>query len=107
MKTSRASFIFLSMMAALSSCVTVEIPLEEYTVARSARDAAIAAEAAKYAPQLFYRADKAYKRGEALFKERYYSDAQNEFVEAQKLAEKAETAARIKQFQSGESNGGY
>ncbi len=107
MKTSRASLIFLSMMAALSSCVTVEIPLEEYTVARSARDAAIAAEAAKYAPQLFYRADKAYKRGEALFKERYYSDAQNEFIEAQKLAEKAETAARIKQFQSGESNGGY
>lgn len=107
MKRTRAAIVSVFMIVATSSCVTVDVPLEEYTLARSARDAAISSEAAKFAPQLFYRADKAYKRGEALYKERYYSEAQKEFMEAQKFAERAETAARMKQFQTGDSNGGF
>jgi hypothetical protein len=101
-----AAVISLPLIVAMSSCVTVDIPVQEYTLARAARDAAISAEAAKYAPQLFYRADKIYKRAETLFRDRYYSDAQDEFLEAQRLCEKAETAARLKQFQAGDASGG-
>lgn len=85
------------------SCVTVQPPTYEYTLAKAAYDAAVANEAAKYSPQLFYRAEKSFKKAETLFKERYYDAARTEFLGSQKLAERAELAARLKQFNSGGS----
>jgi hypothetical protein len=87
----------------LTACISTVVPLQEYSIAKSAYDAAVAAEAAKYSPQLFYKAEKAYKKAEKLYKDRDYSAARKEFLVSQKLAEKAETEARIKQFNSGES----
>lgn len=85
----------------ISGCVTAkDIPVEQYVLAKAAYDAAVAAEASKYSAQQLYAAEKHYKRGEVLFKERYYNDASKEFIKAQKLAEKAESTARLKQFQA-------
>ncbi len=86
--------------------MSTTIPIQEYTIAKSAYEAALAAESAKYAPQLFYKAEKAYKNAEKLYKEKDYSGAREAFLYSQKLAEKAESAARLKQFKSGESSDG-
>jgi hypothetical protein len=82
-------------------CVTAgDLPVEQYIYAKTAYDAAVTAEASKHAARLLYLAEKHYKRGEVLFKERYYDEANKEFVVAQKYAEKAETVSRLKQFNS-------
>ena len=86
----------------VGSCASVLIPVEGYSLAKAAFDAAVAAESAKYAPQLFYKAEKAYKRGEKLYKDRDYEEAKRQFVASRKMAEKAEDMSRIKQFNSGE-----
>lgn len=88
----------------LSACVTANIPSREYTLAKAAYDAAIAAEAVKFAPQLYYKAEKSYKKAELLYKDRYYDEARKEFIAAQKWSERAENAARMKQFNSGETS---
>lgn len=88
--------------SSLTGCVTDGMPTHEYNIAKAAYDAAEAREAAKYAPQLFYKMEKSFKKAELLYKERYYEEARKEFIKAQKLAEKAETQARIKEFTSGE-----
>jgi hypothetical protein len=84
----------------VSACVTANVPTSEYALAKAAQEAAVTAEAVKFAPQLYYKAEKSYKKAELLFKERYYEEARLEFVNARKLAEKAETTARLKQFNS-------
>lgn len=94
----RFLLISATLMALLSGCVTGDIPVERYIFAKTAYDAAVNAEASKHAARLLYRAEKHYKRGEALFKERYYDDANKEFLTAQKYAERAETVSRLKQF---------
>lgn len=96
---------FSLILLSLSSCVTVSIPVQEYSLAKAAYEAAITAESAKYAPQLFYKAEKAYKRGEQLYKERDFEGARVQFVTSQKLSEKAEDESRVKQFNSGEEGG--
>lgn len=89
----------------LSSCVTVEVPVEEYSLARAAQNAALNSDASKYAPQYFHKAQKLYKRGEYLFKERYYEKARKHFVLSRRYAERAESIARVKQFQTGDMHG--
>ncbi len=84
---------------ALTSCVTADdVPVEKYIYAKTAYDAAVTAEASKHAARWLYLAEKHYKRGEVLFKERYYDEADSEFTKAQKYAEKAESLSRLKQF---------
>jgi hypothetical protein len=95
---------FLTILS-LCSCVTVSMPVQEYSLAKAAYEAAVAAESAKYAPQLFYKAEKAYKKGERLYKERDYDAARELFVTSQRLSERAEDESRVKQFNSGEEGG--
>jgi hypothetical protein len=94
----------LIILGTLTSCVTGGIPNDEYTMAKAAYDAAVAHESAKFAPQLFYKAEKSFKKAELLYRERYYDEARAEFVRAQKLCERAETQARVKEFTSGDSS---
>ena len=86
-----------------SACVTTKIPSREYTLAKAAFDAAVAAEAVKFAPQFYYKAEKSYRKAELLYKDRYYDEARGEFLASQKWSEKAENAARIKQFNTGDN----
>ena len=94
----------LIFLGCLTSCVTGGVPNDEYTMAKAAYDAAVAHEAAKFAPQIFYKAEKSFKKAELLYRERYYDEARIEFGKAQKLCEKAENQARVKEFTSGDTD---
>ncbi len=94
----------LIILVSLTSCVTDGIPTQEYVMAKAAYDAAVSHEAAKFAPQVFFKMEKSFKKAELLYKERYYEEARAEFLRAQKLAEKAELQARVKEFTNGGSD---
>lgn len=95
--------LLIMQLGILPGCITVYIPNDEYNLARAAVEAAKETEAARYAPGLWYKAEQAYKEAERLYKERDYGVAKSRFVEAKSFAEKAENAARIARFQSGET----
>ncbi len=78
------------------------VPVEEYSLARAAYDAAKDAEALRYAPALWYNAEQSYREGQRAYKERRYSDAEADFKDATKAAEKAENAARVARHQAGD-----
>jgi Domain of unknown function (DUF4398) len=108
--TSRASIPALSLAlvvltsAFLSGCVTSsQVPLEEYTLARAAYEAAKDADALRYAPALWYNAEENYREAQRAFKERNYGRAESLFEDARIAAEKAENAARIARHQAGDS----
>lgn len=95
------SLLVLSSSLFLSGCVTF-IPVEEYTLARAAYESAKDADALKYAPALWYKAESAYKEGQRFYADRRYDNASRSFIQAKFLAEKAENAARLARYQSGE-----
>ena len=96
-----ASSVLVAGLLALTACVT-KIPVDEYTMARAAYDAAKDADAARYAPALWFNAESAYREAQKSYRERRYDIAEKLFVEAKELAEKAENAARLARYQSGE-----
>jgi len=84
---------FLSLIC-LSSCVS-RPPITDYTLARSAYEAAKESGAARLAPSVWYKADQAYRRGQKFFSEQSYGAARDAFEEARFLCEKAENTARL------------
>lgn len=86
------------------SCVTVTIPVNEFNLARVAVEAAREADAPRFAPGHWHKAEEAYKQAQRLYKDRHYSKAQRLFVEAKVHAERAENAARVIRFQTGETS---
>lgn len=93
---------FFFLLFILNSCQTTREPVEEWSLARSAMEAAKAVQAAKYSPGFWHQAEDAYRKARVLMKEESYSEAREEFTIARKAAEKAENSARIKRQQSGE-----
>ena len=93
--------LIIGALLILTGCVSM-IPVDEYTIARSAMDGAKESEAPRFAPALWYRAEQAYREGESFFKERAYEDAAKRFSQARTLAEQAENAARLSRFESGD-----
>jgi len=86
----------------LFGCATVTLPQQEYTLARTALEYAESTDSERLAPLLFQQAQHFYHEGERMYEERNYDEARSLFVKARKLAEKAETTARIKKAKSGE-----
>ncbi len=94
----------LALVLSTSACVTSDqVPLEEYTLARAAYEAAKDADALRYAPSLWYTAEENYREAQRAFKERRYQKADRLFELAREAAEKAENAARIARHQAGDS----
>lgn len=89
----------LAVVGAISACVSP--PVEEYNFARSAMDAAKESDAARYATSLYHQASEAYREGESCYQSREYDCARKRFLQAKTLAERAEDAARLATFQSG------
>lgn len=84
-----------------AGCVSV-IPVDEYSIARSAIEGAQEAEAARYAPALWYKAEQAYREGQSFFKNRDYDTALKRFSQARVWAEQAENSARLARFEAGD-----
>jgi hypothetical protein len=96
-------FIVLFLITILfTSCVSIPPPVEDYTLARTALEAARQIEAARYSPLFFQQAENHYKKAQSLFDDREYDKAQEEFIQCRRAAEKAETAARIQMLLRGE-----
>ena len=85
----------------LSGCPTAQ-PVDDYTLARTAIQAAKDVDSARYAPSYWHRAEDAYRKGEVHFKDQDYEEAQAEFIQAREYAERAENVARVQKYKSGE-----
>jgi hypothetical protein len=72
-------------------------------LARAAVEAAKDADAPRYAPNLWYKAEEAYLLGQRLYKDRRFESARDAFVDAKYNAERAENSARLSRFQSGDA----
>lgn len=88
--------------SALLGCATVSLPIQEYTLARSALEFAESNDSERLSPLYFQQAQQLYNQGVKKYEDRDYDEARSLFVKARKLAEKAETTARIKKAKSGE-----
>lgn len=86
----------------LTACVTTPPPIEEYTLARAAIDAAKAVESARYSPGFWHQAEESFRRAQTLFEDQDYAEARSEFVRARIAAEKAENSARLIRQKNGE-----
>jgi hypothetical protein len=101
MKNHSVSILLILNVLFFSGCVTY-IPAEEYNLARAAYEAAREANSAHIVPALWFKAEQAYRAGQASYKERRYDQARVMLNQARILAEQAETAARVERQKSGE-----
>ncbi len=95
-------FISLALIFCLLSCQTVAAPLEEYTLARAAMDAARNVQAPRHSPGYWNQADQAYRQGQEDYRDHSWSKAKEEFIKARSAAEKAENSARLIRQKTGE-----
>lgn len=86
----------------LVACVTAPPPVEEFTLARAAIEAAKAVESARYSPGYWHQAEESYRRGQTYYTDHQYLEAKKEFVKARIAAEKAENSARLIRQKNGE-----
>ena len=84
-----------------SGCVTY-IPVDEWTMARSAYESAREADAARFVPAIWFKAEQSYRDGQRAYKDRKYEEAKQLFNQARAYCEQAENAARLARHQSGE-----
>ncbi len=84
----------------LTGCVSPQ-PVNEYTLARTALEAARDQDAARFAPSYWHQAEEAYRAGEAQFKKSEFLKAEEQFILSREFSEKAENATRLQKFKSG------
>lgn len=92
----------IAFLGFISGCVTAPQPIEEYTMARTAIDAAKAVESSKYSAGYWHQAEEAYRKAQILFQEREFEESRKEFVKARSAAERAENSARLIRLRNGE-----
>jgi hypothetical protein len=77
-------------------------PIEDYTLANVAIEAARASQAPRFAPGYFGQAEEFYQQAKADYEDRRYQSARENFARARQFAEKAENYTFLKKAQSGE-----
>ncbi len=95
-------FLTTALMFTFVGCVTAPAPIDEYTLARAALEAARSVEAARHSPGYYHQAEESYRKGKLLYEEREYEQAKAQFVRARIAAERAENSARLIRMKSGE-----
>lgn len=86
----------------LLGCQSGPMPLEDYSLARVAIEAAREVQAPRHAPGYWHQADEAYRKARLLYKDQRWDEARIEFVKARVAAEKAENAARLVRQRTGD-----
>jgi len=86
----------------LVGCQTIPAPVEEYSFARAALDAARVVQAARYSPGHWHQAEEAYRRARIYYRERDYEQARVYFIRAKQAAERAENSARLIRQKTGD-----
>ncbi|WP_374077700.1 DUF4398 domain-containing protein [Bdellovibrio bacteriovorus] len=95
-------FIGILLFTVIVSCQTVPAPIEDYSLARAALDAARSVQAARHSPGYWHQAEEAYRKGRIYFEDRDFSKAKEQFVRARVAAEKAENSARLIRQRTGD-----
>lgn len=95
-------FSIICLCFTMVGCQTIPPPVEEYSLARAAIEAARAVQASRYSAGHWHQAEDAYRKGKLYYQEREWKQARIEFVKARVAAEKAENAARLIRQKSGE-----
>lgn len=90
------------LITVFAGCVTRDPPLEEYSLARSAIEAARDVQAARHSPGYWHQAEEAYRKARLLYNDREWDEAASEFNKARAAAEKAENSARFMRQKSGD-----
>lgn len=93
--------LLVVVMLMLAGC-SVNPPVQEFALAKTAKDAAQASGAEKYAPTLWFKAEENYRKGEGAFKKGDFKSAKIFFEESMDLSERAENKARYDKKKSGE-----
>lgn len=94
--------VAVTLVMLLMGCQTVPQPIEEYSLARAAIDAARAVQAPRHSPGYWHQADEAYRQGRLAYKDRDYAKARDAFLKAKAAAEKAENSARLIRQKTGD-----
>jgi|JI61114C2RNA_FD_contig_31_8314459_length_923_multi_4_in_0_out_0_2 hypothetical protein len=90
------------LFACVTSCQSIQPPLEEYSIARAAIEAAKSSEAPRHSPGFWHQADESYRKGRMYFSEREWGLARDEFIKSRLAAEKAENSARLIRQKNGD-----
>lgn len=86
----------------LVSCQTVSPPIEEYSLARAAMEAARVVQAPRHSPGHWHNAEEAYRNARLKYRQREHAEARDLFNQARTSAEKAENAARLIRQKTGD-----
>jgi len=96
-------FLFLLFASLLLfSCQTIPEPVDDYTLARAALEAARDVQAARYSPGLWHQAENFYKQGQYYYREKDWAQAKSFFQKSRISAEKAENSSRLIRQKTGE-----
>ncbi len=94
--------VALILLVAFVVGCAVNPPVQEYALARTALEAAKVAGAEKYSPSIWFKAEEAYRVGEAQFSKGKFEEARQHFADTLDLSERAENKARYDKRKSGE-----
>jgi len=100
--TIRIRVFLFSVFLLVLGCQTTPPPIEDYSLARAAIEAARSVQAQRHSPGHWAKADELYRRARILYRERENEEARKLFIEARVAAEKAENAARLLRQKNGE-----
>lgn len=95
-------FIGILLFSVIVSCQTVPEPIEDFSLARAALDAARSVQAARHSPGYWHQAEEAYRKGRIYFQDRDYAKAKEQFIRAKISAERAENSARLIRQRTGD-----
>ena len=96
------STVAFFILIGLSSCQTIPAPIEEYSIARSALEAATSVQAARHSPGYWHQAEEAFRKARIYYVDRDWKNARKEFILARIAAEKAENSARLIKQKTGD-----
>ncbi|NUN04142.1 MAG: DUF4398 domain-containing protein [Bdellovibrio sp.] len=94
--------IGILLFTVIVSCQTVPAPIEDYSFARAAIEAARSVQAARHSPGYWHQAEEAYRKGRIYFEDRDFAKAKEQFVRARIAAERAENSARLIRQRTGD-----
>ena len=96
------AYVLLPLFVFLTSCQTNPAPMDDYSLARAAMEAARSVQAARHSPGFWHQAEQAYRKARIAYRDREFDTAKEEFIKARAAAEKAENSARLIRQKSGD-----
>lgn len=94
--------IGIVVLSMILGCQTVPAPIEDYSLARAALDAARSVQASRHSPGYWHQAEEAYRKGRIYFDDRDFGKAKEQFIRARAAAERAENSARLIRQRTGD-----